>query len=230
MEILFLCVVIFLFLSAIFELPELTEPAAIATAMMSGKNCRSGTAPDNNNIPADYTEKHIEEITATCNAIICNALECVISNDATEACKNHRHATRSLCQLHKKLKSVTGKENMTRTYLTYMIEATEKIAETSRHIATTPGNTTTALSHNDIQILCKNLCEKPNADDNIANALANKERLERMIAIHTKTMNYEDFNEGSPVYYGLILLYYLHSFINSYYRVISTSSQSPRRL
>lgn len=119
---------------------------------------------------------------------------------------------------------------MTRTYLTYMIEATEKIAETSRHIATSPGNTTTALSHNDIQILCKNLCEKPNADDNIANALANKERLERMIAIHTKTMNYEDFNEGSPVYSGLIMLYYLHSFINSYYRVISTSSQSPRRL
>jgi len=230
MEILFLCVVIFLFLSAIFDLPELTRPAATVTAMMSGKNCRSETAPDNNNIPADYIETHIKETASTCNAIICNALECIISNDATEACKNHRHATRILSQLHKRLKLVTGKENTTRAYLTYMIDATEKIAETSRHITTSPCNATTALSHSDIQTFRKNLCEKPNADDNIANVLANKERLERMIAIHTKTMNYEDFNEESPVYSGLILLYYLHSFINSYYRVISTSSQLPRRL
>jgi hypothetical protein len=53
-----------------------------------------------------------------------------------------------------------------------------------------------------------------------------KDFIEHSIAIHSKGMTHEDFDEGAPSYSYLMLLYYLHSFISSFLQAIKNIKTS----
>ncbi len=78
----------------------------------------------------------------SCGPIIDKALECLSSNDNIEVCKNHRTGSQTIDIISDKVRDCSadteGKIGKTSLYCEYMLEATDKIAETTRHLVTSP--------------------------------------------------------------------------------------------
>lgn len=178
-----------------------------------------------------FSDEIISYVGVTCREIISQTLDSLANANAIDACTNHRIGSDSLCALGRKVRRIYGfspdKESKY-IYLNYMIESAEKIAETARHMVIRPSFRISISDKCEIQELRNMIADMPEADSDQHLIAANKDFIEHLIAVHTKTMRYEDFNDDSQAYSYLILLYYLHSFINSYSRIISTSSKSPR--
>ena len=94
-------------------------------------------------IPARPVEKSCLTMTMqSCGPIIDKALECLSSNDNIEVCKNHRTGSQTIDIISDKVRDCSadteGKIGKTSLYCEYMLEATDKIAETTRHLVTSP--------------------------------------------------------------------------------------------
>lgn len=171
---------------------------------------------------------------ASCKDTTCNALNSLVHADVNQACENHRKGTESLSKIEREVRQLvrgmTPEDDLKTVYLNYMIEAAEKVAETCRHIVIRPSFRISISDKCEIQAVCKIFDEifddKYNrAEDKIENVFSNKDFVEHLIAVRSKAMTYEDFNEETPAYSYLTLLYYLHSLVNAYSHLISTSSQ-----
>lgn len=170
-----------------------------------------------------------------CRSIIDKALECISSYDDLAVCRNHRHGSEILDALSKKVSEYSVKrkdtENVPVVYHSYMLEATEKIAETSRHIITSPDNYVPISYKCEIETIRGSLDRLLQSTDNMLHSDENadclkeeinkdKDFIEHTIAVHSKGMSHEEFEDGTPAYSYLMLLYYLHSFMSSFSHVI----------
>ncbi|WP_289875362.1 hypothetical protein, partial [Duncaniella muris] len=113
----------------------------------------------------------------------------------------------------------------------YMLEATDKIAETTRHLVTSPDGYIPISYKCEIETIRGGIVRLSQLADSIlssdvdtvkinGDAGLEKDFIEHSIAIHSKGMTHEDFDEGAPSYSYLMLLYYLHSFISSFLQAI----------
>ncbi len=57
-----------------------------------------------------------------------------------------------------------------------------------------------------------------------------KDFIEHSIAVHSKGMTHEDFDEEAPAYSYLMLLYYLHSFVSSFSQAIKNIEFNNKRM
>lgn len=207
--------------------------AAIFTIMATNRRRRQHPVISHSDTLKNADE-YILSISAPCRDIIIRSLDCLAQNDAIEACKNNRTGSDLLYSLNRAIDSFFPKNDLRGTYLTYMIESADKISETSRHLATKPEQKITISDKCEVRAIMKYLDEMltttpTGSSDTLKIAASNKNFLEHLIAERSKIMRHEDFNDGSQSYSYLILLYYLHSFTNSFYQIISISSRLPRQ-
>lgn len=176
-----------------------------------------------------------------CRSIIDKALECILSYDDIEVCRNHRLGSAILDALEKKVMDFSDKgkdaDSVPAIYYSYMLDATEKIAETSRHIITSPDNYVPISYKCEIETIRGNLDRLLQSTDNMLHSDKNAESLreeinkdkdfiKHTIAVHTKGMTHEEFDDGAPAYSYLMLLYYLHSFMCSFSHVVNLSKNT----
>lgn len=167
--------------------------------------------------PTEFCE-YATNSTEACRDIINKALDSLAEGNVIEACENYRKGSEILynsCALDK------GRD----IYWNYMVESVDKIAETTRHIVSKPGYMVSIYDKCEIMTIRKSIDEMlRNANSRqLANeyrqAVANNRYfLEDVISERSKTMKHDDFNDDSQSYQYLMLLYYLHYFVNSYYR------------
>ncbi len=170
-----------------------------------------------------------------CRTIIGKALECLSSQDDLAVCRNHRLGRGILKTIGCQIREYTvGNENpdiFPSVYHGYMLEATEKIAETSRHIITCPGYYFPLSYKCEIDIIRVSLDRLLKSTGNIISSDGNtdglrdeiardKDFIEHTISEHSKAMTDDDFYEDSTAYSYLMLLYYLNSFLSSFSHVI----------
>jgi len=168
-------------------------------------------------------------VAESCRNVICLALDSLADVDVINACKNHRISSDSLCTLDNKVRrsfGVNSDNNSRLVYVCYMIESAEKIAETIRHIVCRPSFSISISDKCEIQALRKMMDDMLEPAFDFQMIDGNKNFVEHLIAVRSKSMGYEDFSDGAQAYSYLTLLYYLHSLINSFRHIISTSSQS----
>lgn len=153
-----------------------------------------------------------------CRDIICKALDCIASGNVIGACENYRRGSEILYNMNT---SDKGKN----IYLNYLVESVDKISETARHIVTKPGYRISIYDKCEIMTIRKCIDEmlgnldKPRSADEYRQVVAdNRYFLEDVISERSKVMKHDDFNDDSQSYLYLMLLYYLHSFVNSVYR------------
>ena len=171
-------------------------------------------------------------VAESCRNVICPALDSLADFDVINSCKNHRIGSDSLCALENKVRRSFGanSDNSSRhIYVNYMIESAEKIAETTRHMVCRPSFSISISDKCEIQALRKMMADMLEQGYDPQMIGDNKDFVEHLIAVRSKSMGYEDFTDGAQAYSYLTLLFYLHSFINSFRHIISTSSQSPRQ-
>lgn len=167
-------------------------------------------------IPEDY----ITSATGQCREIVCNALDRMTDGNSAEVCRNDRKASGILYDLSRRLngrflKDIPANDIQT-VYLTYMIEAADKISETTRRIATTPSYRISIAEK--CEILAIREMDREMIPD----------FLKHLIAETSRSMSHQDFSDESGAYAYLMLLYYLRSFFNSYHRLIASLSQPDR--
>lgn len=169
----------------------------------------------------------IQAVIAPCRVIISRSLGSLAVADVIGVCKNYRTGADSLYSLRKRVRQrydLKSNRESEGVYLNYMIEAAEKIAETTRHIIVSPSFRISISDKCEIQVLQK-LIDKIEVKDFDLQAVAdNKDFLEHLIARRSKSMGSEDFNDGAQAYSYLTMLFYLHTFINSYSRTINIYS------
>ncbi len=171
-------------------------------------------------------------VAESCRNVICPALDSLADADVINACKNHRIGSGSLCTLENKVRRSFGADSDSESsyiYISYMIESAEKIAETTRHIVCRPSFSISISDKCEIQALRKMMDDMLEPAFDFQMIDGNKNFVKHLIAVRSKSMGYDDFSDGTQAYSYLTLLYYLHSFINSFRHIISTSSQSPRK-
>lgn len=195
---------------------------------------RNRRETDDSGISVKLTEDFDEMVLCvaeSCRNVICPALDSLADADVINACKNHRFGSDSLCTLENKIRRFgAGFDKASKyIYANYMIESAEKIAETTRHIVCRPSFSISISDKCEIQALRKMMDEMLEPAFDFQMIEGNKNFIEHLIAVRSKSMGYEDFSDGAQAYSYLTLLYYLHSFINSFCHIISTSSQSPRQ-
>lgn len=168
-------------------------------------------------------------VAESCRNVICPALDSLADADVINACKNHRIGSGSLCALENKVRrsfGVNSDKDSKYIYVSHMIESAEKIAETIRHIVCRPSFSISISDKCEIQALRKMMDDMLEPAFDFQMIDGNKNFVEHLIAVRSKSMGYEDFSDGAQAYSYLTLLYYLHSLINSFRHIISTSSQS----
>lgn len=181
-----------------------------------------------------------------CRMIIDKALECLSDYDDLAVCKNHRLGADILEAIGKQLQEYYEDDNsdgiVPVIYHKYMLEAAEKIAETSRHIITSPGECIPISCKCEIEsireslgLLMQSANNMLHSDGEDASALMDeidkdKNFIEYAIASHSKDMRHDEFDEGSLAYYYLMLLYYLNSFIGSFAQVVKYIDDNNRNL
>lgn len=211
--------------------------SVIVILLAINSRCRRDKAVSDNN-ELNNVDEYILSVTAQCRDIICRALDCLAENDIIEACKNNRTGSEQLYSLSHKIETFFHKNNsaddLIRVYLSYMIESADKISETSRHLVTKPEQKISISDKCEIRAIRKYIDEMLNenrmdSNGSLRHASTNKNFLGYLIAERSKSMRHDDFNDGSQSYSYLILLYYLHSFTNSFYQIISISSRLPRQ-
>lgn len=165
--------------------------------------------------------------------VVCGALDCLAGGRVIDACKNHRVGTASLSELEKKLGKLTqakdAKEDMAVVYVKYMIEAAGKVAETVCHIVVRPEFCISISDKCELQTIGTMIGALPAevADDSrfLSKVANDKDFIEHLIAEKSKSMTHEDFDDGSQAYSYLVMLYYLHSYLNSFYQIVSASAK-----
>lgn len=187
-----------------------------------------------NNVALSRTDDCIMLVVEPCRKIIGTALDCMAEGNVTEVCKNHRTAGAILYSLDKRLKefshSADSKDVFKLVYVNYMLECADKISETARHMVTHPTYGISIADKCEIQsvrkyidAMLKNVGTPADFSVVVVTAVDNKTFLEYIISERSKSMTYADFDDSSVAYSYLRLLYYLHSFVNSFHRTISTS-------
>lgn len=191
-------------------------------------------------IPARPVEKSCLTMTMqSCGPIIDKALKCLSNNDSIAVCKNHRIGSQTIDIISDKVRNSSADTDdtigKTALYCEYMLEATDKIAETTRHLVTFPDG---YISYKcEIETIRGGIVRLSQLADSIlssdvdtvkinGDAGLEKDFIEHSIAIHSKGMTHEDFDEGAPSYSYLMLLYYLHSFISSFLQAIKNIKTS----
>lgn len=187
-------------------------------------------------IPARPVEKSCLIMTMqSCGPIIDKALECLSNNDNIAVCKNHRIGSQTIDIISDKVRNSSADTDdiigKTALYCEYMLEATDKIAETTRHLVTSPDGYIPISYKCEIETIRGGIVRLSQLADSIlssdvdtmkinGDAGLEKDFIEHSIAVHSKGMTHEDFDEGAPSYSYLMLLYYLHSFISSFLQAI----------
>ena len=176
-----------------------------------------------------------------CSPIIDKALECLSNNDNIAVCKNHRIGSQTIDIISDKVRNSSADTDdtigKTALYCEYMLEATDKIAETTRHLVTSPDGYIPISYKCEIETIRGGIVRLSQLADSIlssdvdtvkinGDAGLEKDFIEHSIAIHSKGMTHEDFDEGAPSYSYLMLLYYLHSFISSFLQAIKNIKTS----
>lgn len=171
-----------------------------------------------------------------CSSIIDKALECLSNQDDLAVCKNHRLGAETLDVIGKKVREYSENKNKSykrlAIYHEYMLEATGKIAETSRHIITSPDNYMPISYKCEIETIRGSLARLLQSTDRILHSdentesirkdiIKDKDFIEHTIAEHSKGMTHDEFDDGDPAYSYLMLLYYLHSFVSSFSHVVN---------
>lgn len=166
-----------------------------------------------------------------CSPIIDKALECLSSDDSIAVCKNHRIGSKNIDLISDKVRNCSanadGSIGKTALYCEYMLEATDKIAETTRHLVTSPDSYIPISYKCEIETIRGGIVRLYQLSDSIFDRYEDtvknngdtgleKDFIEHSIAVHSKGMTHEDFDEGAPAYSYLMLLYYLHSFVSSF--------------
>lgn len=168
-------------------------------------------------VPSEI-ERHESPAIEPCRDIICKALDCLAHANVIGACENYRRGSEILYNM--------GASDMGgNIYLDYMVESVDKISETARHMVTKPGYQISIYDKCEIMTIRKCIDEmlgnldKPRSADEYRQVVAdNRYFLEDVISERSKVMKHDDFNDDSQSYLYLMLLYYLHSFVNSVYR------------
>lgn len=187
-------------------------------------------------IPARPVEKSCLTMTMqSCGPIIDKALECLSNNDNIAVCKNHRIGSQTIDIISDKVRNSSADTDdtigKTALYCEYMLEATDKIAETTRHLVTSPDGYIPISYKCEIETIRGGIVRLSQLADSIlssdvdtvkinGDAGLEKDFIEHSIAVHSKGMTHEDFDEGAPAYSYLMLLYYLHSFVCSFSQAI----------
>lgn len=138
----------------------------------------------------------------------------------------------SSCRIHRefgKLKRPFKKSNLDDRdiYLSYLWEGAEKVIETARHISTNPNHSLDSDIKSEIKVLAKSiedlgsLCKDKQLDDIRAKVSSERDFIRYTIAVRSKNMRHEHFNDGTLQYAYLTLLYHLHSFLNAASRLDS---------
>ena len=181
----------------------------------------------------------------SCGPIIDKALECLSSNDNIEVCKNHRTGSQTIDIISDKVRDCSadteGKIGKTSLYCEYMLEATDKIAETTRHLVTSPDSYIPISYKCEIETIRGGIVRLSRladgilgVDDDIIKIAGDtgleKDFIEHSIAVHSKGMTHEDFDEGAPAYSYLMLLYYLHSFVSSFSQALKNIETNNKQL
>lgn len=193
-------------------------------------------------IPARPVEKSCLTMTMqSCGPIIDKALKCLSNNDSIAVCKNHRIGSETIDIISEKVRNCSADSDdtigKTALYCEYMLEATDKIAETTRHLVTSPDDYIPISYKCEIETIRGGIVRLSQLADSIlssdvdtvkinGDAGLEKDFIEHSIAIHSKGMTHEDFDEGAPSYSYLMLLYYLHSFISSFLQAIKNIKTS----
>jgi len=193
-------------------------------------------------IPARPVEKSCLTMTMqSCGPIIDKALECLSNNDNIAVCKNHRIGSQTIDIISDKVRNSSADTDdiigKTALYCEYMLEATDKIAETTRHLVTSPDGYIPISYKCEIETIRGGIVRLSQLADSIlssevdtvkinGDAGSEKDFIEHSIAIHSKGMTHEDFDEKAPSYSYLMLLYYLHSFISSFLQAIKNIKTS----
>ena len=183
-------------------------------------------------IPARPVEKSCLTMTMqSCGPIIDKALKCLSNNDSIAVCKNHRIGSQTIDIISEKVRNSSADTDdtigKTALYCEYMLEATDKIAETTRHLVTSPDGYIPISYKCEIETIRGGIVRLSQLADSIlssdvdtvkinGDAGLEKDFIEHSIAVHSKGMTHEDFDEGAPAYSYLMLLYYLHSFVSSF--------------
>lgn len=183
-------------------------------------------------IPARPVEKSCLTMTMqSCGPIIDKALKCLSNNDSIAVCKNHRIGSETIDIISEKVRNCSADSDdtigKTALYCEYMLEATDKIAETTRHLVTSPDGYIPISYKCEIETIRGGIVRLSQLSDSIfdrdEDTVKNngdrgleKDFIEHSIAVHSKGMTHEDFDEGAPAYSYLMLLYYLHSFVSSF--------------
>ncbi len=187
-------------------------------------------------IPARPVEKSCLTMTMqSCGPIIDKALKCLSNNDNIAVCKNHRIGSQTIDIISDKVRNSSADTDdiigKTALYCEYMLEATDKIAETTRHLVTSPDGYIPISYKCEIETIRGGIVRLSQLADSIlssdvdtmkinGDAGLEKDFIEHSIAVHSKGMTHEDFDEGAPAYSYLMLLYYLHSFVSSFSQAI----------
>lgn len=193
-------------------------------------------------IPARPIGKSCLTVTMqSCGPLIDKALECLSNNDSVAVCKNHRIGSETTDIIREKVRvcsaDTDGAIGKTALYCEYMLEATDKIAETTRHLVTSPDGYIPVSYKCEIETFRRGIVRLCQLADSIlssdvetvkinGDAGLEKDFIEHSIAIHSKGMTHEDFDEGAPSYSYLMLLYYLHSFVSSFSQAIKNVETS----
>ncbi|WP_303329256.1 hypothetical protein [uncultured Bacteroides sp.] len=161
-------------------------------------------------IPARPVEKSCLTMTMqSCGPIIDKALECLSNNDNIAVCKNHRIGSQTIDIISDKVRNSSADTDdtigKTALYCEYMLEATDKIAETTRHLVTSPDGYIPISYKCEIETIRGGIVRLSQLADSIlssdvdtmkinGDAGLEKDFIEHSIAVHSKGMTHEDFH------------------------------------
>lgn len=210
-------------------LPAGLLTAAVIYIIMRHAIRRKRSKRDAGIVPAPDMAETFASAIKPCGDIISSALECLVTDDDIKACRTHRTGADTLAEIEALIRrtypETAHDSNTMAIYLNYMLDATEKIAGTSRLIVTRPGNNLSLSDRCEIDSIRHHISSMISESSaatgekrsyTLRTAADNKAFIEHLIDMHSKSMSHEDFNDGSTSYSLLSLLYYLHSFINSF--------------
>lgn len=130
------------------------------------------------------------------------------------------------CRIHRefgKLKRpiIKSRNENGEIYLSYLWEGAEKVIETARHTSTNPNHIIKSDLKSEITVLSHSIANlesvcRDRQTDRLKEQI-DKERdfIQFTIAVRSKDMKHEQFNDGILEYSYLVLLYHLYSFLNA---------------
>ena len=169
-------------------------------------------------------------VTAHCRPVIDKALECFSRGDEIAVCRNHRLGSEILDAIGETIREYTDNiknpDDIPAVYHSYMLDATERIAELSRTIITSPSFYVPISYKCEIQTIRESVGHLLQSTEEFfygdgditllkSEAHKTEDFLSHSIRAHSREMSHGDFNDGTLSYHCLMLLCHLHSFISS---------------